>query len=187
MAAVLEREWGAMGKEFSWGRTLGCAASVAALMAGPEALPAAAHTSDAIVSCAGSNTIEFSPGLSLQARHTRISGSGAYSCLSADPDLKWGKSVITGGGSNGCFISDATTVEHITWNTGETTAVVYRLGNVQQVAGQAVVLVTGRVTSGKFEGRTVTSPGFQLTVDPLRCASAKGVQLITGPSTLLIV
>ncbi len=176
-----------MGKEFSWGRTLGCAAAAAALLAGPAALPAAAHTSDAIVSCVGNNTIEFSPGLSLQARHTRISGSGAYSCLSADPALKWGKSVITGDGSNGCFASDATTVEHITWNTGETTTVVYRLGNVQQVAGEAVVLVVGRVKSGKFKDRTVASPGFHVTVDPLRCASEKGVQLITGPSTLVIV
>ncbi|MBT2386530.1 hypothetical protein [Streptomyces sp. ISL-11] len=139
------------------------------------------------MSCTGSNTISFSPGLSLTAQHTRIGGSGSYSCLSTDPAVKWGRSSISGGGRNGCFFSDATTVERITWNTGEKTKVVYHLGTVQQVAGQAVVLVVGRVVEGRFKGRTVTSPGLQTVLNPLECASKGGVERITGPSTLLIV
>ncbi|MFI9310971.1 hypothetical protein [Streptomyces triculaminicus] len=161
------------------------AASLAALM--HTAPDASAHASRAAVSCEGSNTISFSPGLSLAAQPTRISGSGAYSCLSTDPALRSGTSTISGGGRNGCFFSDATTVERITWNTGERTTVTYRLGNVQQVAGQAVVLVVGRVVEGRFKGQTVASPGLQVTVDPLTCASKRGVELITGPSTLVIL
>lgn len=162
------------------------AASLAALV--HTAPDATAHGSPgAAVSCAGSNTIAFSPGLSLAARPTRISGSGAYTCFSTDPALRSGTSSIDGGGRNGCFFSDATTVERITWNTGERTKVLYHLGNVQQVAGQAVVVVVGRVVEGRFEGRTVTSPGLQITLDPLRCASKRGVELITGPSTLVIL
>ncbi|MFF4160906.1 hypothetical protein [Streptomyces sp. NPDC001678] len=165
------------------------AASLAALVhAAPDASAHASRAAAAAaVSCAGSNTISFSPGLSLAARRTRIGGSGGYSCLSTDPALRSGVSSISGGGWNGCFFSDATTVERITWNTGERTTVVYRLGNVQQVAGQAVVLVVGRVVKGKFEGRTVASPGLQITLDPLKCVSKGGVELITGPSTLVIV
>ncbi|MGK5731967.1 hypothetical protein [Streptomyces sp. URMC 124] len=139
------------------------------------------------MSCAGSNTVSFSPGLSLTAQRTRIGGSGAYSCLSTDPALRSGVSSISGGGWNGCFSSDATTVERITWNTGEQTTVVYHVGTVQQVAGQAVVLVAGRVAKGRFKGRTVASPGLQVTLDPLKCASKDGVGQITGPSTLVIV
>ncbi|MEU8583231.1 hypothetical protein [Streptomyces abikoensis] len=151
------------------------------------AAAAAAATEAAAVSCAGSNTISFSPGLSLPARRTRIGGDGAYTCLSTDPALRSGVSSISGGGWNGCFFSDATTAERITWNTGEQTTVVYHLGNVQQVVGQAVVLVVGRVVKGKFKGHTVASPGLQLTLDPLKCLSKRGVELITGPSTLVIV
>ncbi|GAA2722365.1 hypothetical protein GCM10010315_47440 [Streptomyces luteosporeus] len=176
-----------MGGRFSWGHRLGCvvAASLAALLhAAPDA---SAHASRAAVSCAGSNTISFSPGLSTAAQRTRIRGSGAYSCVSTDPALRSGTSSISGGGWNGCFFSDATTVERITWNTGEQTTVVYRMGNVQQVAGQAVVLVVGRVTKGKFTGRTVASPGLQATLDPLKCVAKGGVGLITGPSALVIV
>ncbi|MEU1313057.1 hypothetical protein ABZ419_29760 [Streptomyces cinnamoneus] len=162
------------------------AASLVAL--GCVAPDASAHAPRAAaVSCAGSNTVSFSPGLSLAARRTRIDGSGAYSCLATDPALRSGTSSISGGGRNGCFSSDATTVERITWNTGEQTTVAYRLGNVQQVAGQAVVLVVGRVVKGRFKGRTVASPGLQATLDPLKCASKGGVELITGPSTLVIV
>ncbi|WP_190130815.1 hypothetical protein [Streptomyces mashuensis] len=166
------------------------AASLAALVhAAPDASAHAAHAARAaaVVSCTGSNTISFSPGLSLTAQRTRIDGSGAYDCVSTDPALRSGTSSISGGGRNGCFFSDATTVEQITWNTGERTTVVYRMGNVQQVAGQAVVLVVGRVTNGKFKGRTVASPGLQATLDPLKCASKGGVRRITGPSALLIV
>ncbi|MDT0448287.1 hypothetical protein [Streptomyces hesseae] len=139
------------------------------------------------MSCAGNNTITFSPGLSLAAQRTRIGGSGAYRCLSTDPALRSGESSISGGGWNGCFFSEATTAERITWNTGERTTVVYHLGNVQQVAGQAVVLIVGRVVEGKFKGRTVASPGLQVALDPLKCASKDGVELITGPSELVIV
>ncbi|MFI1968543.1 hypothetical protein BLA24_05680 [Streptomyces cinnamoneus] len=163
------------------------AASLAALVhAAPDTSAHASHAA-AAVSCAGNNTVSFSPGLSLAARRTRIGGSGAYSCLSTDPALRSGTSSISGGGRNGCFFSDATTVERITWNTGERTTVAYHGGNVQQVAGQAVVLVVGRVVKGRFKGRAVASPGPQVTVDPLRRASKGGVQLITGPSTLVIV
>ncbi|PNE32186.1 hypothetical protein AF335_20925 [Streptomyces eurocidicus] len=165
------------------------AASLAALvhMAPDASAHESAHESRAAVNCVGSNTVSFSPGLSLAARRTLIGGSGAYTCLSTDPALRSGTSSIDGGGRNGCFFSDATTVERVTWNTGERTTVVYHLGNVQQVAGQAVVLVMGRVVEGRFEGRTVASPGLQVTLDPLRCASKRGVELITGPSTLVIL
>ncbi|MGK5543739.1 hypothetical protein ACSNOH_03215 [Streptomyces sp. URMC 127] len=164
------------------------AASLAALVhVAPDALAHPSHAAATpAVSCAGSNTISFSPGLSLAAQRTRIGGSGAYSCLSTDPALRSGTSSISGGGRNGCFFSDATTVERIVWNTGERTTVVYHVGNVQQVAGQAVVLVAGRAVEGRFKGRTVASPGVQATLDPLKCASKGGVELITGPSTLVI-
>ncbi|MGW1073372.1 hypothetical protein [Streptomyces sp. NPDC002537] len=162
------------------------ALAVGTAVAGGVVAPTEANESTGAVSCVGTNTVEFSPGLGLWARKTRITGSGAYSCTSADPALTFGKSEISGGGVNGCFDSDATTVEKITWSTGERSVVKYPMGNVRQVAGQAVVLVVGTVVSGRFEGRTVASPGLQLTLDVASCATDRGVRLITGPSALLI-
>ncbi|WP_225102421.1 hypothetical protein [Streptomyces sp. CoH27] len=84
-------------------------------------------------------------------------------------------------------MSGSVTEERITWNTGEQSTVMYDLGVVPQPVGEAVVLAGGRVVSGKFKGRTVLSPGAQITINPLQCATAKGVELITGPSTLEIL
>ncbi|MCQ8773873.1 hypothetical protein [Streptomyces telluris] len=94
------------------------------------------------------------------------------------------KSVIKGGGENSCLLSHSVTEERITWNTGEQSTVVYDVGIVPQPAGEAVVLVAGKVTSGRFTGRRVASPGVQLTADPLKCGSG-GVKLIEGPSALV--
>lgn len=172
----------------SWAKAFGSAAlTVGMVTAGPCAAPAEAHGPGAAVSCVGTNTIEFSPGLRLQARRTRITGTGAYTCTSAEPGFTSATSEISGGGVNGCFASDATTVEKITWSNGEKSVVVYPMGDVRQVAGQAVVLVAGTVVSGAFQGRTVASPGLQLTLDVPSCATDRGVPLITGPSTLLIL
>ncbi|MCC3766188.1 hypothetical protein [Streptomyces sp. UNOC14_S4] len=166
-----------------WGSA---AMAVGMVAAGPFAAPAEAHGPTAAVSCVGTNTVEFSPGLGLRARKTRITGTGAYTCALAEPGFTSATSEISGGGVNGCFASDATTVEKITWSNGEKSVVVYPMGNVRQVAGQAVVLVVGTVVSGALQGRTVASPGLQLTLDVPSCATDRGVALITGPSALLI-
>lgn len=170
----------------SWAKTCGSAAlAVGMVAAGP--FTAEAHESAGTVSCVGTNTVGFSPGLGLKARKTLITGSGAYTCPAAAPGFASAKSEISGGGMNGCFASDATTVEKITWANGEKSVVVYPMGNVQQVAGQAVVLVVGKVVSGAFRGRTVASPGAQLTLDVPSCATDQGVPQITGPSELSIL
>ncbi|MBZ4322452.1 hypothetical protein [Streptomyces huiliensis] len=172
-----------------WAKRCGSAAlAVGMVAAGPfaaEARPAAeARGPAAPVTCVGTNSVGFSPGLGLRARRTRITGTGAYTCVSADPGFASATSEISGGGTNGCFVSDATTVEKITWSNGRKSVVRYPMGTVGQVAGQAVVLVVGRVVSGAFRGRTVASPGAQLTLDVPACATDRGVRLITGPSTL---
>ncbi|MBC2876461.1 MULTISPECIES: hypothetical protein [Streptomyces] len=159
--------------------------AVGMMAAGPATVEA--QGAAAAVSCVGTNTVGFSPGLGLQARRTRISGTGVYTCPSAHPGFASATSVISGGGVNGCFASDATTVEKITWRNGAKSVVIYPMGAVQQVAGQAVVLVVGKVVSGAFRGRTVASPGVQLTLDVPACTTARGVREITGPSTLAIL
>lgn len=170
-----------------WARRWGITAvAVGMIVAGATGASAREREEKAAVNCLGVNSIDFEPGLSVLPRKTRIGGAGDYRCTSAVPGLTSARSVIHGGGTNGCFTSEATTVETVTWNTGEKSVVVYPLGNVTQVAGQAVVLVMGKVVSGKFRGRAVASPGLQLTADVPACATDGGVRRITGPSALLI-
>ncbi|GHF46291.1 hypothetical protein [Streptomyces morookaense] len=162
---------------------------VSALVAGPAVLPASAHdASRPLTACAGSAGIRFSPGLSLWPRHTRIAGSAHYTCTGTDPGVKWAESVIKGSGETSCLSIASTAVELVTWNTGEHSKMLYRQQPLVQAAGgQVVSLVDGTVIEGKYKGRSVSSPGLQITLDPLDCATKKGVELVDGPTTLVIV
>ncbi|MFC5722215.1 hypothetical protein ACFP1Z_18790 [Streptomyces gamaensis] len=161
-----------------------------ALATGWAVLPASAHPGErsrALVACAGSAVVRFEPGLTLRTRHSHISGWAGYTCTGTDPRITWAKSVIKGGGEAGCVSIDATAVELVTWNTGEHSKVLYRTRHLVQAAGGEVVsLVEGTVVEGKYEGKSVGSPGAQLTLDPLGCLTDKGVEVINGPTTLVI-
>ncbi|MFC5060212.1 hypothetical protein [Saccharothrix xinjiangensis] len=131
--------------------------------------------------------MHFDPGLRLLPRQVGISGNGAYSCASADPATTSATSVVTGSGSLGCLTSDGATTEVLTWNTGEQSTLAYTFSIIVQPGGEAIVVVVGTVESGKFAGSLIASPGAQVTLDPLSCLTGPGVELITGPSTLLII
>ncbi|MFF4407582.1 hypothetical protein ACFY2W_21750 [Streptomyces sp. NPDC001262] len=160
-----------------------------ALLAGPAVLLASAHDKPhSVMACAGSATVRFSPGLSLWTRHSQLGGSAHYTCTGTDPDVKWAESKIEGSGETSCLSISSTAVEMVTWNTGEHSKVLYRQQPLVQTAGGEVVsLVDGTVVEGKYKGRSVSSPGAQITLNPLDCATKKGVELIDGPTTLVIV
>jgi hypothetical protein len=130
--------------------------------------------------------VHFDPGLRLLPRQVAISGNGAYNCVSTDPAITSGTSVVTGSGSLGCLTSDGSTTEVITWNTGEKSRLAYTFAIIVQPGGEAIVVVVGTVESGKFAGSPIASPGAQATLNPLQCLGGTGVELITGPSTLII-
>lgn len=172
----------------STGRTLITTLLVALLsvIAAPGSQAEPGPAVEALTTCVGTNTVRFDPGLRLLPRHVSISGSGAYSCVSTDPAITSGTSVVTGSGTLGCLTSDGSTTEVITWNTGEWSRVAYTLAVIVQPGGEAIVVVIGTVEAGKFAGSPIASPGAQVTLDPLQCLGSTGVELITGPSTLII-
>ncbi|MFF4160202.1 hypothetical protein [Streptomyces sp. NPDC001678] len=124
--------------------------------------------------------------MTLEARPTHVRGAAHYSCTGTDPALRWGTSVIQGSGLVGCLSNNASAVEDITWNTGEHSKVVYGMPDTVAVAGQTVAPAPGKVIAGRYKGRSVLSPGIQLSASPLECASRTGVELISGPETLTV-
>ncbi|GHF46883.1 hypothetical protein GCM10010218_30210 [Streptomyces mashuensis] len=142
-----------------------------------------------MISCVGGADVHFSPGLTLHTQHSRITGTATYTCTGIDPRSHptSARSIIKGAGETSCLGIASTAVEEITWNTGEHSKVLYERHNlVQPVSGETVAAVDGRVVEGKYKGRTVASPGAQLTLRPLDCASPQGVDTINGPTTLVI-
>ncbi|MFI9724056.1 hypothetical protein ACIHFE_31180 [Streptomyces sp. NPDC052396] len=172
-------------------RALGSAALASALLAWPAVPSASAHGGDPdrpTLTCAGSATIRFEPGLTLRTRHSSIGGAAGYLCSGTDPRVTSAQSVIKGAGETSCLSVSSTAVEWVTWNTGEHSKILYTRRNlVQPVAGETVALVEGTVVEGKYRGRPVASPGLQGTLNLLDCASHKGVEEIKGPTTLLFL
>ncbi len=163
-------------------RTLTTALLVALLstiaLPGAWAQPTPHRTSSAaqaMTTCAGTNTLHADPRLRMEPRQVDISGSGAYSCVSTDPAITSATSVITGSGMLGCLTSDGSTTEIVTWNTGEQSTLAYTFAIIVQPGGSAIGVVTGTVESGKFAGSAVTSPGAQVTLNPLQCLSDTGL------------
>ncbi|MDT0449722.1 hypothetical protein [Streptomyces hesseae] len=176
-----------------WGRVPACASAVAALVAGPAGLPASAQGrgggGGALVACVGSQTIRFSPGMTLEARPTQVRATACYSCTGTDSAVRWGTSVIEGDGLVSCLSNAAPAVEDITWNTGEHSKIAYRMPDALAVAGETVAPAPapGKVITGRYKGHFVLSPGAQLSLSPLECASNRGVELISGPVTLAVL
>ncbi|WP_394834949.1 hypothetical protein LVJ94_51465 [Pendulispora rubella] len=152
---------------------------------------AAPHAAAALgtITCAlGTNVVQFDPGLTYAVQDTRITGQGLYTgCVATDPHITSGRSTIVGRGKLNCLTSDGSTVEKITWNTGEKSTVEYSFGVIVQPAGEAVAVVTGTVTEGKFAGSLVASPGALTTLNPLACSTPTGVQEIGGPVLLSLI
>ncbi|RLU86999.1 hypothetical protein CTZ27_24830 [Streptomyces griseocarneus] len=164
-------------------------AAASVLVTGPTALPASAHPADTahpLITCLGNAAVRFTPGLALLPRDSRISGDARYLCAGTDPALTSATSVIKGGGKTSCLSLDTTAVEFVTWNTGEHSKVLYKTRHLAQpLIGEVLSLVEGKVIEGKFKDHPVGSPGAQITLDPLSCATEKGVQEIDGPTTLV--
>ncbi|MFE6338834.1 hypothetical protein ACFVOK_37420 [Streptomyces sp. NPDC057798] len=146
------------------------------------AAPAQAAPLD--LTCTGSQTLNYSPGLKLVPAPVTVSGSGTFNCLSTDPSLTGGGFTVPPNVSElGCALTGGGGTFTYHWNNGNTSTitansvVTFSLGAVQVVS-------TGTVISGQFTGDaavftwTGTSPGL------LDCLSPKGVMQYSGATVL---
>lgn len=169
------------------------AAVAAALLVGLFAAPTAQASINQIT-CLGSSTQTFSPGLTNTPQPTAVTISTSYTnCLSLTaPSITSGSSfsaATTPDGSCTSILESSSTPRPttITWNTGETSTITQTTA-ITSVGGQVVATSTGTVTAGKFLGatsiRVVTYLGSLITEG---CASPAGLPSNTGPATLNII
>lgn len=164
------------------------AAAVAALALGLSALVTTGTAAGAAVvdlQCTGSQTLSYSPGLTLTPQAVTVSGSGSFSCpLSSDPAISTGSFTVGPVGATlGCALTGGSGTFAYTWNTGQVSTV-SATSVVTANLGVVVVTSTGTVVSGPFAGDTAvftwtgSSPGL------LDCLTPAGVTQYSGPTTL---
>ncbi|MBB5866931.1 hypothetical protein F4553_000310 [Allocatelliglobosispora scoriae] len=168
------------------GRLVMTAAVLVSASTAVGASPAAADAVD--LSCTGSQTAAYSPGLTLTSRTVTASGSGSFSCpVSSDPTLTGGMFAIGPFAYTGTcgLTANSNATYTYTWNNGRTSTVqvgVY----VYSTLGAVVATSTGPVIAGEFLGDTFaftwtgTSPGLT------DCLTTTGVTEYAGPITLTL-
>jgi hypothetical protein len=126
--------------------------------------------------CEGSQTVAYSPGMSLKPRQVTIHGTATLSrCASStDPTITSGRSTFRAAGRFSCVSGTATGTRKITWNNGRTSTLSFT-SSVSVNAGESVVAVRGTVTDGEFDGQKWSAVSTMFGSRPAACATPEGV------------
>ncbi len=167
------------------GIALVTAALVPALTAPAHATPPQAGPAHAVAAgtttCAGSQTVAYSPGLTLRAREVTLHGTSTLGrCTSsADPGITGGRSTFTAAGRVSCTSGGYSGTRRISWNNGRTSTLSFRT-TVSVSGGASIATIKGKVTAGEFSGQK-WSAAFTMFADrPAACASAEGLPTASG-------
>jgi len=158
------------------------AANVALLLPGSVAHAAG----PALISCTGTGTQTYNPGLTLTAKSTAITAHGSYSCRGGgavtSSDFNFGYTVQAG-----CLVTPPVTTgtTTINWNSGPPSTVNATIV-VTRPGGQTVATTVGTVTAGQFLGYTVNQTAVYPALDLIQCATT-GVTVSQGVVALTLV
>ncbi|MGD9486089.1 hypothetical protein WDH52_23070 [Streptomyces sp. TRM70308] len=177
--------------------TAGVAALFAlGLMPTAQAAPAAPVTSssqqDALLECPGYETTSYKPGLTLTPRQVALSASGSIGpCLGLPPDHTNGTILFTGNGELSCTGGNSTGNGRIDWANDQTSSSTFDFtaGVGLRPGGDSVLVLTGEVKSGDFQGSTIIIE-IILAAAPtqtLECLTTDGLDTSSGLVNLQIL
>ncbi|GAB2869726.1 hypothetical protein GCM10027176_84260 [Actinoallomurus bryophytorum] len=172
-------------------RPLRAGAAVTGLVAAvlvPAAATARAHSAVAgTTTCAGSQTVAYSPGLTLRKREAVLHGTSTLSrcASSADPTITGGRSTFKATGRLSCTSGDYSGTRKVTWNNGRTSTMSFR-SVVSVSAGESVVAIRGEVTDGEFSGQKWSAAFTMFTARPAACATPEGLPTAYGRLLLTV-
>ncbi|MBP5973359.1 hypothetical protein HW132_11590 [Brasilonema sp. CT11] len=131
-------------------------------------------------------TISYSPGLTLTSRQTTFTATGSFSpCVSSDPTLKAATFRFTGQGQYSCLLNSAgpSTVTY-NWNDGRFSTVSLDATVSNRVGSETIYTSTGLVTAGEFLNARVVLQAVSVSPQPDKCLTSEGVTDLDGALTL---
>jgi hypothetical protein len=159
-----------------------------ALVLTAVAVPAAHADTAQLLSCVGSGSNTYQPGVTATPGLVTVSSRADYGpCVSTgSPQITSGHFAVTGAGIVSCFAGSFAITVTITWNTGETSTITAVGIVAQRPANEVVVVYQGTVTAGRFLGGAVVMTAALLNTTPELCFTPQGVTGTSGPATILI-
>jgi hypothetical protein len=167
------------------GRLLFAVALLAAIIVAPG--PARAALVD--VTCAGTETVAYQPGVLLTPQTVQVDVSGVLApCTSSDSSIASGTYAqhIVAVVSCATLLGPRTATRLLRWSNGHTSAFLYNAA-VNNLGGQTTVTFTGTITGGEFQGDTAVEQVAFVTPNVAQCLAPPGLAgLGPGPALLSI-
>lgn len=163
-------------------------ALIAAALATGGLLPLApAHAASLDVTCAGTETAGYSPGLLLASQTTAVTVNGILApCTSSDPAITAGTYLQHFNSTLSCdtVLAGLSATRIFTWSNGQTSTFAYNRA-INNVLGQTTVTFTGTITAGRFAGDTAIEQVVFVTPNVLQCLAPPGLTAL-GPGVAVL-
>jgi hypothetical protein len=160
-----------------------------ALFAALVPLVPVAHAAAADITCVGTETQTFSPGVLLTPQTATLTVHSIYNpCVSTvDPSITFGTTDFSITQTFSCLIllNPASGTMTFDWSNGTQSTFSFNR-SATTVGGELVVTETGVITAGEFFGDTVERIVTGPTLNTLQCASPPGITSRTGVVSLVI-
>lgn len=161
-------------------------AALALPLTGVLASPATASAPPVLVTCTGTNTVAFSPGLTNTPRSVSVRGQDTAShCASVtNPELTSFVGPFSGTTTQSCtsLFAGGSGRETLKWNDGTSSSWSYT-NSFSNVNGTKVGTSTGPITSGTLAGTTVTQTLTFPNLDLTGCTTPEGLPGLNGIGT----
>jgi hypothetical protein len=170
------------------GRIAAVLVAAPALALGGLALTAPyAHAASVDVTCVGTETVSYQPGLLLTSRQVSVAVTGILApCTSSDAGVTSGNYVENFMATLSCstLLSGRTGTRVFHWSNGRTSTFNFNRA-LNNVGGQTTVTFTGDIVSGEFAGDTVLEQVVFVTPSVLQCLVSPGLTSL-GPGPIVL-
>jgi hypothetical protein len=173
-----------------WTRSVfGLLIAAVTAVSGIASLAPAAHALSADVTCAGTETVTYDPGLLLTAQTVHVVVTGILApCSSSDAGILTGNYQENFSTTLSCstLFAGRTGTRVFQWSNGQTSTFAFNRA-LNNAGGQTTVTFTGDITSGEFAGDTVVEQVAFVTPSTAQCLAAPGLTALgPGPAVLSI-
>jgi len=170
-------------------RRLLAALAAVPLAAGLMLTAPSAHAAGLDVTCTGTETVTYQPGLLLFTQNAAVGVTGILApCSSTNPAVTAGnyQENFTAALSCSTLLSGRAGTRVFHWSDGQTSTFAFNRA-LNNVGGQVTVTFTGNITAGEFAGDTVVEQVVFVTPNLVQCLAAPGLtSLGPGPVVLSI-
>lgn len=147
----------------------------------------AAHAATLDVTCAGTETAGYQPGLLLTPQQTNVTVNGVLApCTSSDSAITSGTYHQSFAATLSCstILAPLSATRVFTWSNGQTSTFSYNRA-INNAAGQTTVTFTGTIVSGRFAGDTAIEQVVFVTPNALQCLAPPGLTAL-GPGVAVL-